>query len=128
MRLVRIMPLHPQAERFLKVWNVLDTPPIETTPVEETRKLLLVGVGLLPNCPAMSAVADYLVPGPGGEIRVRVCTPEHVSSAGVALYFHGGGWVLNSIDTHDDVVRRMAAAAGCTFVSAGPRTSLSRSR
>lgn len=111
------MPLHPQAEKFLKVWNSLNTPPIETTPVAEMRRILLSGVGLLPNCPPMAAVADHFVPGPGGDIRVRVCTPDNAVSRGAAFYFHGGGWVLNSVDTHDDVVRRMASAAGCTFLN-----------
>ncbi len=112
------MPLHPQAARFLNVWNSLDQPPMETTPVEKTRSLLLsVGTGPLAGCPVLPAVEDRSIPGPGGNLRVRIYTPPGAGPFGVAFYFHGGGWVLNSIDTHDDVVRRMTAASGCKFVS-----------
>jgi len=112
------MPLHPQATKFLKTWNSLKQPPLETQPVSYTRAITLAGMGLLPGCPEMAAVEDRMIPGPEGtELRVRITTPQGQGPFGVCLYFHGGGWVLNSIDTHDDLVRRLTAAAGCVFVS-----------
>ncbi len=111
------MPLHPQAARFLKTWYSLNLPAMETTPVEEQRRILSLGVSLLPNCPQMARVEDHAVPSAAGDIRVRLCVPPGPVPCGVCIYFHGGGWVLNNVETHDDVVRRMAAAAGCAFVS-----------
>lgn len=112
------MPLHPQAAAFLKSWNALGIPPMESQPVAETRRLLsMSGCGPLAGCPALAHVAEHHVPGPGGPIRVRRYVPFGAEPYGVGLYFHGGGWVLNSIDTHDDVGRRIAAASGCQIVN-----------
>lgn len=111
------MPLHPQAARFLKTWHSLGQPPMETQPVDLVRKSLFASSGLLPGCPELARVEDLRIPGPGGELRVRIYTPFGTGPFGVCLYFHGGGWVLNSVDTHDDLVRRLTAAAGCVFVS-----------
>lgn len=112
------MPLHPQAERFLATWNALKQPPMESTPIEQTRKLLLsVGCGPLAGCPPLANVEDRQIPGPDGPLRVRIYTPFGDGPFGVGFYFHGGGWVLNSVDTHDDVARRLTAASGCKFVS-----------
>lgn len=112
------MPLHPQAAKFLKTWNSLKQPPLETQPVSYTRAITMAGMGLLPGCPEMAAVEDRNIPGPDGDdLRIRITTPHGQGPFGVCLYFHGGGWVLNSVDTHDDLVRRLTAAAGCVFVS-----------
>lgn len=111
------MPLHPQAAKFLKTWNSLKQPQMETQPVAWSRQITMAGVGLLPGCPEMALVDDRMIPGPGGDLRVRITIPQTEGPYGVCLYFHGGGWVLNSVDTHDDLVRRLTAAAGCVFVS-----------
>jgi len=50
------------------------------------------------------------VPGPRGEIPVRVYTPEGRAPFPVLVYFHGGGWVIGSLDSHDDICRRIALA------------------
>jgi len=72
-----------------------------------------------PVPPAMRAVDDRVVPGPGGPIPVRVYTPETGRSGALPglLYFHGGGWLLGSIATHDVFSRSLAAAAGAVVVS-----------
>lgn len=111
------MPLHPQAVEFLEAYARLKMPPFETTPVGETRSLLNAAIGVLPDCPTLAAINDVNIPGPGGPLRIRIYRPKLVVNRGACLYFHGGGWVLNSIDTHDDFVRRLTDAAGCVCVS-----------
>ncbi|MDZ4685067.1 MAG: alpha/beta hydrolase [Planctomycetaceae bacterium] len=111
------MPLHPQAERFLKTWNSLGEPPMETQPVDVVRRSILAASGLLKGCPELARLEERRIPGPRGDIRIKIYTPFGPGPFGIALYFHGGGWVLNSIDTHDDLVRRLTDAAGCVFVS-----------
>jgi acetyl esterase len=112
------MPLHPQAERFLRTWNALGLPSMETQPVEDTRRLLgQSGCGPQPGCPELAAVEDRFIAGPGGPLRIRLYSPKECVSRGIGLYFHGGGWVLNSVDTHDDVCRRLTHASGNKFVS-----------
>lgn len=111
------MPLHPQAVKFLDTYARLNQPPLETTPVAESRALLLAGTGIFPNWPELASIEDVTIPGPGGPLLLRIYRPLQPVNRGACLYFHGGGWVLNSVYTHDDFVRRLTDAAGCACVS-----------
>ncbi len=111
------MPLHPQAVKFLDTYARLNSPPLETTPVAESRALLASGTGIFPNCPELASVDDVFIPRPGGPLLLRIYRPKQTVNRGACLYFHGGGWVLNSVQTHDDFVRRLTDAAGCVCVS-----------
>ena len=57
------------------------------------------------------------IPGPGGEIPVRVYRPNGDAGLPVLVYYHGGGWVIGSLETHDGTCRALADAAGCIVVS-----------
>ena len=112
------MPLHPQAAAFLNGLKLQKIPPLEELPLETARWALMFGnkVNLAP--PNLARIETKTIPGPdGGELTIRIYWPLGEGPFGACLYFHGGGWVLNNIDTHDDVVRRLAAASGCVFVS-----------
>lgn len=68
--------------------------------------------------PAMAESADRWLPVRGRRIQCRLHRPA--AAAGplpVLIYLHGGGWVWNSIDTHDRLMREYAAAAGCAVVA-----------
>ena len=52
-----------------------------------------------------------------GQIGARVYTPEGNLPMGVLVYFHGGGWVLGDLESHDRVCRALANQAGCVVVS-----------
>ncbi|HVM08186.1 MAG TPA: alpha/beta hydrolase [Acidimicrobiales bacterium] len=67
--------------------------------------------------PPLASVVDRTIPGPAGDVPVRVYTPEGSGPFPVVVYFHGGGWTIGSIDSHDPVTRRMAAEAGAVVVS-----------
>ena len=65
-------------------------------------------------------VENRTLPGPAGEIPVRIYTPAGVDETGVfplLVYFHGGGWLLGNLDSHDNLCRSLANAAGCIVVS-----------
>jgi acetyl esterase len=65
------------------------------------------------NAPKDVDARDFAIPGPHGEIPVRLYTPPGVAGpAGLLVYYHGGGWVIGDLDTHDGHCRRMAAWAG----------------
>jgi acetyl esterase len=72
---------------------------------------------LLGPRPEVAQLEERAVPGPGGALRVRVYTPEAPALRPGLLYFHGGGWALCSLDTHDATCRQLANGAGCTVVS-----------
>jgi acetyl esterase len=57
-------------------------------------------------------VTDILVPGPGGAVPVRVYRPAGEGLRPGLVYGHGGGWVLGSLETHDDMCAELALAAG----------------
>src|SRR5699024_2289154 len=64
---------------------------------------------------------DRAVPGPAGDIPIRVVRPDEASPIGVLVWFHGGGFVLGDLDTTDDVTRKLALAAHCLVVSVDDR-------
>ena len=62
-------------------------------------------------------VEDRSIPGPGGEIPVRIYTPAATGPQPALVYFHGGGWVIGDLDTHDSTCRTLANSAQCIVVS-----------
>ena len=72
----------------------------------------------------MTEVRAVDVPGPGGPMpsRLYVATPSPAGEpAPLLVYYHGGGWVIGDLDTHDGVCRLLAAAAGVRVLSIGYR-------
>ena len=65
----------------------------------------------------VASVDDRTIPGPAGEIPIRIYTPEGDGPFPVVVYFHGGGWTIGSIESHDPVTRRMAFEAKAVVVS-----------
>jgi acetyl esterase len=65
----------------------------------------------------LAAVRDVEVPGDDGDLPARVYRPTTAESRPVVVYFHGGGWVLGSLDSHDETCRVLAAESGCVVVS-----------
>ncbi len=76
----------------------------------------------MPRVPPAEDVAsseDRDIPGPAGDIPVRIYQPlgvDDASKPGV-VYLHGGGWVICGLDSHDGVCRRLANELGATVVS-----------
>ncbi len=68
---------------------------------------------------AMAAVDDRQIPGPAGDIAIRRYRPEGLSAAPAptVIYFHGGGWVLGDLDSHDRICRQLAQRAGCQLIA-----------
>jgi acetyl esterase len=66
---------------------------------------------------ALPSVEDRTIPGPQGQIPIRIYTPEGTGKRPVIVFYHGGGWVVGSIDTHDNVARYLAKASGAVVVS-----------
>jgi len=62
-------------------------------------------------------VEDRKIQGPGGQISVRIYRPAGSGPFGALIYFHGGGWVIGNIETHDVTCRELTAGAGCVTIS-----------
>ncbi|MBA3743075.1 MAG: alpha/beta hydrolase fold domain-containing protein, partial [Sporichthya sp.] len=65
----------------------------------------------------LADVANRTIPGPGGEIPVRLYTPTGDGPFPLLVFFHGGGFVLGDLQTHDGVCRELAAGASCVVVA-----------
>ena len=109
------MPVHPQAQAFLDM--VADAPPLDTCTVEENRAQLTAVLPLTGEPAPLADVRDATVPGPVGPIPVRVYRPTDDDGLPAVAYFHGGGWVLCDLDTHDTTCRDIARYAGAVVVA-----------
>jgi acetyl esterase len=66
---------------------------------------------------SVAHVSERGIPGPAGEIRTRIYRPDSEGELPVLVYFHGGGWVVGSLDSHDGVSRFLAGNGRCVVVS-----------
>ncbi len=71
----------------------------------------------------LARVEDRTIPGPGGALPIRIYVPQDRQAGPVLLYFHGGGWVLGDLESHDDVCRSLARRSGARVVSVDYRLS-----
>src|SRR5439155_5489284 len=60
---------------------------------------------------------DRMIPGPAGEIPIRIYTPQGGGPFPVLVFFHTGGWQVGDLDTQDPLCRRITNRAGCIVVS-----------
>ncbi len=74
-----------------------------------------------PAPPAIGETRDLQASGPHGAIPLRLYHPlpaaQRASAPAVLVYYHGGGWVIGDLDTHDTLCRELALAAGCAVVA-----------
>ncbi|HEX7167715.1 MAG TPA: alpha/beta hydrolase [Acidimicrobiales bacterium] len=89
--------------------------------VEEARQGYLMTRAVGGTDPDLATVDDVVAPGPAGDIPLRVYRPADGGAAGgtlpIVVYFHGGGFTIGSIDSHDPITRRIAADTGAIVVS-----------
>jgi acetyl esterase len=115
-REVMTVALHPQCKAFLdQLASMGGTPLHEMTPLEAR------GMALPPELggpeQAVHQVIDRTVPGPAGRIPVRIYTPTPDSGLPGLVYFHGGGFVLGTLNSADRPCRDLAHLAGRVVVS-----------
>ena len=112
------MPLHPKLAVYLKQMAANAPLPYDQLPPEEVRRLSTASI-LAREAPpeAIARAEDRSIPGPAGELPVRVYTPDGLAPFPALLWLHGGGWVAGNLDTHDAGCRQIANEAGCVVVS-----------
>ncbi len=114
------LTLDPQVQLLLKLQQLGGKKLVKAeTPVARMRTNLDIESNILvPSLPQLEAVNDLMLSGPAGPIPARLYRPRGVGQrAPVLLFFHGGGFVLGSIDSHDAPCRWLAAHAGCVVIS-----------
>jgi len=69
------------------------------------------------NMPPMAHIEDCAIPGPAGQIRIRIYRPTSYSGGPVIVYFHGGGMVMGSNHSFEPLARTLAAESNTTVVA-----------
>ena len=115
------MILDPDAQRVLDMIKAAGRPAFNTLSPDEARAFFAAGRTVMqPEPPEVAEMRELEAPGPNGPVPLRLYRAQG-SAAGavlpVLIYFHGGGWVLGDLDSHDQACRAIANAALCCVVA-----------
>src|SRR5438105_7960678 len=112
------MPLDPDAQALLDMVKEANRPAFETVTPAEARALFMAGRPVLaPEPMPVAELRDLAIPGPAGPIPARLYRATATGTLPVLVFFHGGGWVVGDVESHDTVCRHLANCAGCAVVS-----------
>jgi acetyl esterase len=110
--------LHPQAKALLELIERVGLPPTHTLPPDEARRFYRERRSYTqPPVPEVASVAEMKA---DGTIPLRLYRPlgsDAATALPLLVYFHGGGWVIGDLDTHDTLCRELANGAGCAVAS-----------
>jgi acetyl esterase len=107
------VPVHPQAQMVLDF--MADTGfTFEGLTADELRARANMAV---PSPIELPSITDRTVPGPAGDIPVRIYRPSDEVGLPVVVFFHGGGWVIGDLESHDHMARAIASKADCVVVA-----------
>lgn len=109
------MPVDPEIQALLDKGT--GVPATHTLPVVEARRLYEARISLMAPGPEMAEIAEREMPGPAGPLKLRVYRPPGEAPLPLVVFFHGSGFVLCSLDTHDGMCRHLAAGIGAMVVS-----------
>lgn len=109
------MPVDPQIQMLLDLGAKL--PPLHTLSVPEARAQFAARDFPGLRKPAVASAVNREMPGFGGPIGLRVYTPVGDGPFPLMVFFHGSGFVVCSLDTHDAMCRNLCAGTGCVVVS-----------
>ena len=108
--------LHPEVQLALRLMELDRRPPFETLPVGQARDWLREEARLFGGRPIpLPVVDDITIPTPEGSLGARLYRPD--DPVGLLVYFHGGGWVLGDLETHDGTCRFLAKHAQCAVLA-----------
>jgi len=114
------MPLHPQVAKAIEQMAAAG-PPLHHMSPQEARLAMEVSRGTTDNPEKVGNVEDRVIPGVAGKQPIRIYTPEGDGPFPILVYFHGGGWVVGSINTVDASCRALTNLADCMVISADYR-------
>jgi acetyl esterase len=108
--------LDPDASAVFQAMKEANRPPYDTLPPAEAREMSrLTRAAVQPDPPEIASVENLLIPSPDGAIPVRIYKPlslPKTATAPALVFYHGGGWVIGDLESHDVLCRQIAAAAG----------------
>jgi len=112
------MPLDPEVKVLLDQMAAMNMPPIHSLEPAMARAMFDGMPAQQPAKPA-ARVEDRTVPGAAGDLAARVYA--NPGDVGTLVFFHGGGFMIGNIETHNEACHALAAAGGCSVVSVAYR-------
>ena len=114
------MPVDPQIQTLLD--RGTGVPATHTLPVAEARRQYEARIALMAPPAPVAKIVERSIDGPGGPLKLRIYTPVGSGPFPLMMFFHGSGFVLCSLDTHDGMCRNLCGGAGA-LISAGWRAA-----
>lgn len=114
------MALDPQIEIILGLAKQANLPEVWQLTPDQGREQYLTRVNKLKFSEPILRTEDRRIAGPGSDLPIRIYTPRELKTGErlpVLIWFHGGGFVIGSLETHDSVCRMLANRADCIVVS-----------
>jgi acetyl esterase/lipase len=114
------MSLDPDNQQVLEMMKAAGRPPVAALQPDEARKMYRASRGALqPDLPDMAELRDLAAPGPAGTIPLRLYRGMGTKPGPlpVLVFYHGGGYVIGDLDTHDYVCRKIANVAQCCVIA-----------
>ncbi|UPJ66304.1 alpha/beta hydrolase [Bradyrhizobium sp. 191] len=114
--------LDPDAAAVYKAFQEAGRPAYETLTADEARAYYSQArFATNPDAPELARVAPLAIPAPHGAIPARLYVPkeprQHDGLSPALVFFHGGGWVIGDLDSHDVVCRQLAAEGALIVIS-----------
>lgn len=111
--------MDPQMVSAIQAITTSGLPPWHALSVESARRIEneVFSTG---NGPELDSVRELRITGPGGDLPLRIYRPA-VANPGILVFYHGGGWMLGTLDSADDICRELSDRAGCLVVSVAYR-------
>jgi acetyl esterase len=111
------VPVDPQIQVILDALAALEAPELAEQTPQQVREAYAAFSSAGAGQPEVASVEDRTIPGPAGPIPVRVYQPGGDGATGGLVYYHGGGWVIGDLDSHDSLCRQFCSGAGVVVVS-----------
>ena len=115
------MSLDPDCKKVHELYALAGRPPLETLTPAEAREGYLRGSALLGPDPAeVGEIRNLVAQGPAGDIPLRLYRPKGKSADAILpalIFFHGGGWVIGDLETHDRLCRQLCNESGVAIIA-----------
>ena len=114
------MPVDPHIGAMLAILANMGAPPVHEGTPEAGRAAYLRltrDVRTPEQVVPVASAEDHVVPGAEGDLRARVYRPVGTGPFPVIAFFHGGGWVIGNLDTHDNMARNLCRSGRAVVVS-----------
>ena len=111
------MPVSRETEELLRIFSEAEGPGfLEMTPNEAREAYVQLAV-MQGEPVQVASVEDVLVPGLAGDIPIRIYKSNLEIDLPVFIYYHGGGWELGNLETHDPLCRQLALQSNCAVLA-----------